>query len=315
MPRACFLIAANADSPFLSQVAAISRALRQLPWTRWQVNIVVCTGGDVEPGAIERWRPHLPDVDWVMLAPDHYARDPAWASSDDALRFARSDADVLVALDADTLPVANLEPVLDEVLADGVVAGLIAHLPVPGFDGMPARAAWRSMAEGLIEQPLEFGHACTLLDESAPLERRELPFYVNFGVVFFPRQAYLAWVPEYLALRAQLMSRMHHHRFSGQVALTLALTKTGARTRALPMRYNYPNDPVADRLHPDELANVVVFHYLRLHAFDRHRIFADEATYLGFLAMELEGSDRVFQQAVRRLLGEAYPFGPVSAVD
>jgi hypothetical protein len=308
MPKACFLIAANLDAGFLSQVAVISRALRAAPRTRWETRILLCAGGDADPALIERWRPHLPDVDLVLVSPERFAQEGMWAQSDDVFRLAPRDADVLVALDADTLPVAGLEPLLDEVLATGEVAGVIAHFQVPGARDAPNREAWRRLADGLVDAPLEFGHACTLMDESAPLEARELPFYLNFGVVLFPRAAFDAWVPAYLALRRQLMARMSHPDYSGQVALTLALARTGARTRALPMRYNFPNDPRAERLYPDELANVVVFHYLRTGRFDRQRIFTDEHPYRDFLALELTGSDLAFQQAVRRLLGEAYPF-------
>lgn len=309
MPKACFLIAANLDAGFLSQVAAISRALRALPRTRWDTSILLCTGGDADPTLLQRWRPHLPDVDLVLVSPARFALEGMWAQSDDVFRLAPRDADVLVALDADTLPVASLEPVLDEVLETGAVAGLPAHYHVPGFGDTPPREAWRRLADGLVDAPLAFDHACTLMDPSHAPEYRELPFYLNFGVVFFPRTAFDAWVPAYLDVRRQLMARMTHPGFSGQVALTLALARTGARTRALPMRYNFPNDPIADRLHPSELANVVVFHYLRTGRFDRQRIFAGEAEYRDFLALDLAGSDQVFQQAVRRLLGDAYPFG------
>ena len=310
MPKACFLIAANLDAGFLSQVAAISHALRALRWTRWEASILLCVGGADDPALLERWRPYLPDVDLVLVSPARFARDGMWAQSDDVFRLAPRDADVLVALDADTLPVASLEPLLDEVLESGAVAGLPAHYHVPGFAGVAPREAWRRLAEGLVDAPPPFEHACTLMDPALPAEQRELPFYLNFGVVFFPRAAFDAWVPAYLDVRRQLVSRMALPDFSGQVAVTLALARTGARTRALPMRYNFPNDPVADRLHPAELANVVVFHYLRTGRFDRQRIFTDRTQYGIFLAMELAGSDLKFQQAVRRMLGEKYPFPP-----
>ena len=48
------------------------------------------------------------------------------------------------------------------------------------------------------------------------------------------------------------------------------------------MRYNFPNDPIAERMYPDDLANVVVYHYLRTAAFNRHEIFVDAADTPGF---------------------------------
>ena len=96
--------------------------------------------------------------------------------------------------------------------------------------------------------------------------------------------------------------------FSGQAALTLAIAGTGASTRALPLRYNFPNDPAAVRLHTGELEQVVVHHYLRTWAYDRHRIFRSAADYHAFLAQPLEGVDQRFQADVRRTVGERYPF-------
>jgi hypothetical protein len=96
--------------------------------------------------------------------------------------------------------------------------------------------------------------------------------------------------------------------FSGQVALTLAMAAKRAGTWALPMRYNFPNDPVAERMYPTELEQAVVYHYLRTDVFDRHQIFVSADTYERFLALPLGGVNRRFQNAVRRIVGESYPF-------
>jgi hypothetical protein len=101
---------------------------------------------------------------------------------------------------------------------------------------------------------------------------------------------------------------MRHPDFSGQVALTLAIADAGVSTWALPMRYNFPNDPVAERLYPDELAHVVVYHYLRTAEFDRHEIFVDSTRYARFLDAPLSGVNRTFRHAVREIAGPSYPF-------
>ncbi|HUF47056.1 MAG TPA: hypothetical protein VMM93_04510, partial [Vicinamibacterales bacterium] len=94
--------------------------------------------------------------------------------------------------------------------------------------------------------------------------------------------------------------------------LTLAIAAAGAPTLALPMRFNFPNDPRAEQMYPDELVNVVVFHYLRTTNFDRHRIFVSADEYHRFLKQRLGGVDESFQQAVRARLGPDYPFDAVS---
>jgi hypothetical protein len=76
----------------------------------------------------------------------------------------------------------------------------------------------------------------------------------------------------------------------------------------LPLRYNFPNDPIAVELHPREAENVVIYHYLRKTEFDRHLIFTSRAEYERFLALPLEGVNLQFRDAVRRVIGDTYPF-------
>jgi len=156
--------------------------------------------------------------------------------------------------------------------------------------------------------PLEFSFSHTLMPPEAPAELRLTPFYVNGGVVFFSRKAFAGVAAEYLPIRPRLMSRMADGDFAGQAAVTLAIAASGARTAPLPMRYNFPNDPIAEQLYPAELASALIFHYLRTDAFDRQQIFASPEGYAKFLSLPLSGSNRVFQQHVRRVIGAAYPF-------
>jgi hypothetical protein len=97
--------------------------------------------------------------------------------------------------------------------------------------------------------------------------------------------------------------------FVAQISIALAVERAGIPWRALPMRFNFPNDRRADRLHGAELAHVVLIHYLRHDTFDRHRIFAQQASFDRFLSMRLEGSDRVFQDRVAEITNGRYPFG------
>jgi hypothetical protein len=96
--------------------------------------------------------------------------------------------------------------------------------------------------------------------------------------------------------------------FSGQIALTLALAAHDVATRAVGLRYNFPNDRRADRLHPEELLDVRLIHYLRTEQFDRQEIFATERAFHRFLSLQLDGSDRVFQLYIRKLTKDVYPF-------
>jgi len=306
MPNVAILIAASPTPAFFSQVAALSLALSKLQWSRWQYSVHMCIGGPSGEDAQAQWRPHLRNVHITHSAESRFAQDGDWAQSDDVFRFAPPHAAVLLAMYADTLPVSRLEGVLDQVVDGGTIAGVIAHAPFPRPDGTTVSQAWATAAHGLIDVPLDFVWSHTLFERD---EDRATPFYLNFGVVFFPRCTFDDVAARYLSLRPRVISRMRSADYSGQVALTLAITGARARTCALPMRYNFPNDPVAAELYPEELANVVIFHYLRTGGFDRHTIFTSAENYRDFLARPLTGVDRMFQQSVRALLGTTYPFG------
>jgi len=306
MPKVAILIAASPVRAFYSQIAAMSLALRKLRWTRWEASVYAYIGGEHDAEALAEWLPHLRDVGFAWVSNTRFAREGDWAQSDAVFELAPRDADVLLAMDADTLPVADLEGVLDRIVETGSIAGVIAHYPPPPFPGTSPRDGWTQMTEGLIDAPLDFAFRCTLLDPSD--ERSLTPFYLNFGVVFFPRITFDDVACRYLALRPKLMGRMFIPDFSGQVALTLAIAAAGARTCALPMRYNFPNDPIAEMMYPEEQNHVAVFHYLRTERFDRHKIFTTAEQYSRFLALPLAGAELSFQRSVRRILGSDYPF-------
>jgi hypothetical protein len=309
LKRVAILIAASPTTAFYSQIAALLVALRKLPWSDWTPTVHVFLGGPREPGVEDAWRLHLEAASLHWASDRHFAADGDWAQSDDLMRCAPRDADVLLMLDADTFPVAPLTDVLEDVQRTGTVAGVIAHYPFPGFPGCSVREGWQRLTDGIVDASLDFAFSHTLMPPGTPESLRLTPFYVNGGVVFFPRTRFEDLTVRYLEIRPRLMSRMPNADFTGQAAVTLAIAACGVPVRSLPMRYNFPNDPIADRQYPDELARAATFHYLRTDSFDRHRIFASAAEYDRFLSLPLSGSNRAFQQHVEAILGIQYPFG------
>lgn len=307
MPKVCFLIPASPNDAFLSQIAAIQLALQKLPWTRWEPSVLVCFGNE-PAGNFEFWRPHIDQVTTCWAAAAHFREEGVWAQSDAVLRHAPHDADVLLPMDADVLPVSNLEPVLDQVVSQQAVSGVMAHYPFPGHEGATSQEAWNSLAEGVISRPLEFNQSYSLMDPALPATTRSAPFYANFGVLFFPRSTYPDVISRLIRIRKAIAPRMRMPYFSGQVALTLAVTEAGVPVTALPMRYNFPNDEVAAARYPEELQHAVCFHYLRTEVIDRHRIFLSAADYHEFMNKPLAGANEVFRANVRRLFGPQYPF-------
>lgn len=308
MPKVAFLIPASPTVAFYSQIAAISRALHSLSWSNWEPSIHAHFGGELAAGegtTLEQWLPHLQDVELTRVSQRLYANQGNWAQCDATIISAPRDADVLVSLDADTLPVDGFEDVLDRVKETRCIAGAIAHYPFPGATGPDD---WNAMAQAYIGKTLEFSYTHSLVRPGEPDARRQAPFYLNGGVVFYSRDCFDAFALSYLPLREKLMGTMDNNDFSSQVATTLAIADGNIPTWSLPMRYNFPNDEVAEQLHPEESKNVVFHHYLRTAHFNRHEIFTTPEAYGKFMSLALHGPNLRFQSAVEEVLGNDYPF-------
>lgn len=310
MPKVSFLIPASPTRGFFSQIAAFDTALRKLAWSDWEPSVLVCMGGEIDFHAFEEWQPYLRDVTIVFVPRSQWESIPFYYAQIDGLfRWAPLDADIFARMDADTLPVGDLEDLLDHVSDTSSIAGVMAHFGFPVQPGMPAsRETWQRVAEGLISAPLDFRYSYSLTGTNVPEENRAAPFYLNDGAAFFPKSLFREFATRYLELRPKLMERLTYPYFSGQIALSLAITEMRARTCALPMRYNFPNDERATKKFPEELENVKIFHYMRTEQFDRQRIFTNAASYEGFLSAPLTGADKIFQQNIRRLIGPEFPF-------
>jgi hypothetical protein len=310
--KVAILIPASPVEGFLSQIAAFSLALRRLNWLRWQPAVHVFLGGDIQPDVLREWRRHLRDVALVLVPPSVTDTETFfYGQIDSCIRWAPSDADVLIRMDADTLPVDDLEDVLDYVAYNHCVAGVIAHALFPTWAGLDSRHSWYRAARGLITHPIRFEHAYSMAGDYMAGQDPSTPFYLNDGVVFLARSIFSDFAECYLRLRPKLMDRLVNPYFAGQIALTLAVAETGLRTCALPMRYNFPNDELAGARYPEELRHVKVIHYLRNHHYmNRQRIFASEQEYARFLGAPLTGANAVFRQRVTELLGAEYPFAP-----
>jgi hypothetical protein len=155
--KVAILIPASPVRGFLSQIAAFSLALRRLEWRRWHSVLHVFLGGEDDGHALREWRLHIRDVVTVLVPPS-VAEGEAffYAQIDSCIRWAPSDADALVRMDADTLPVDGFEDVLDYVVDNDCVAGVISHARFPGWPGLDSRQAWSRAADGLIGASLRF---------------------------------------------------------------------------------------------------------------------------------------------------------------
>jgi hypothetical protein len=308
MRKVAIVVPASPNPRFLSRVAAFNLAMRRLAWSRWSPTLHLYLGGEPDIEAIHQWYPWFREVSIFLTPQTDFDRNGIWAQADSVFSWRSCDADVIVAMDADTLPVRNFEDVLDRVADSRVVAGTIAHNPGGIGSAASSRELWDQVSAGLVQKPLDLRYQYPLLDHDAPVDQRLAPFYVNFGVVFIPQTIFGDLADRYLQLRPKVTDRLKNPFFSGQVALALAISEANVGVWDLPMRYNFPNDELAAQRYPDELANVAIFHYLRTEKISRDTIFASQEHYARFLRAPLRGVNRVFQQCVKQLIGPQYPF-------
>lgn len=312
------MVPASPTPGFLSQIAAFQLALRKLPWTNWEPSILASFGGGIERENayhLAQWHRYLPDA--TIVFPRPRPTDGQYDGQIDELyRSAPVDADVLVRIDADVLPTAPLEPILDRVLEQSAIAGVIAHYRFPAPPELANHDAWLAFEERFLTEPLRFDYSYSLLAADVPEEERETPYYLNEGCIFFAREYFDRLAPLYLETRPQVAEMLEDPYFAGQVTLALAAAQIPLPSIALPFRYNFPNDPIAADRFPEEMENAAIIHYLRLEELDRQKIFRSRDAYESFLERPLNPANERFREAVRSLLGDAYPFdsgdGPAS---
>jgi hypothetical protein len=270
---------------------------------------VVAVFGDSEIGTLPvRWRPWLERLTTYWVAPADFQKNGYLAQGDARWLHMPENCDFVVFMDADTMLLRPIGDLLETLIASPAVAGVIAHLPFPVPPEETPQEKWRLLAQQFIGRdiPLEYTHV--FANDDTPLSRRHCPFYLNFGFVVAPSEIGRRIWPTYLNIRPRVAAYLQAPYFSGQVALTLAIYANDVPRRPISIRYNFPNDTVAELLYPDALKDMRVIHYLRTHNFDRQRIFASREEFHRFLQLDLSGSEQMFQEHIRRITGSRYPF-------
>jgi hypothetical protein len=307
-----FFVCGSPTDAFYSQAAMFRLALDSFGGDFARARLVLCLG-DLE------WKP-LP----ARWAPYFRAIDVRWASRESFLEHGDGShhvfnlldqgADLSFICDADTLPLRPLPAeFLAEMVADPAIAGVLAHRMPPRNDAkgndlrhLGVAEFWAHLGREVIgvEPVVQYEMTLPLDPASAP---DPCPFYINFGFIAAPPRM-LRTLRRHMDYVQPRIRALLDNDFYMQLGITLATLRGELPTRPLPMRFNYPNDPDADVRYPDELAQVLVMHYLRTTHFDRHRIFATEQDFDAFLALPLVGSNAVFQAFVARVTGGRYPF-------
>jgi hypothetical protein len=342
-----FLLCGSPNDAFYAQFAMFRRSLDELGAEYRDARVVAVLGAPRRVPVPKRWERYLERVEIVWADCEDYLRVDTYAQGDLRYELIRSDADLAFLCDADTLFFRPLPTSLcAELRASGEVCGTVAHYPPPidsrledlsssvqallhralaprpGLRGWLARNAkwmrhripvthdtpneelWAILGATALGRAPRHRYAYTLQE---PGSRESCPFYVNYGFIGGTPKALSALYKGLVRLQPVVAERVGKEMgFWGQIAIALAAEELPHR--ALPLRFNYPNDPRADRLYPEEMESIVLMHYLRTERYDRHRVFVEPEAFESLLASTFSGSDALFQERVRSLTRGAFPF-------
>jgi hypothetical protein len=292
---------------YYNRVHLLAHSIRSLGGEFKDARIRVSVGSHDKPIDLHRllpWSRRL-GIDWHWVERDQYAAwdntaHPYIATMMDRFR-PPFDAETLLMLDADVVVVRPFPEILTLVSGYPSIAGVMAHVPPFAPD------EWRTLfrqAE-LTEPELKYecsGWGVMLTDP----KMRYCPPYFNTGVLAASRKALELLYDPYMA-SLQTVRSLHDTYFFEQIALTLALYRTGIKSHVLPLRYNYPNQQGFDVAFPDELNEIRFLHFLRTDTVNREDDFLNWAKMKKLSTrQDLTGSNEVFRKRLAQLMPQMW---------
>ena len=300
-----FIIPASPNDAFFSQIAMFRLALDALGHAYREARLVTVFGDSRITPLPDRWKPHFERIDVEWADPSLFEHIGYHAQSERRFGVLRPDADIAVFCDADTLLIRPFEPDVIAAARRGALGGVIAHYHFPWADtsGNPS-ADWFKLSRFVTGQEIDLLYRYSLME---PEEINNCPFYVNLGFLIGSPKAMTTLNNSCREIFNDVFEIINNYFFE-QVTVALGIAKNELPTTALPIRYNFPNDPIADRKYSSEISQICLIHYLRTELFDRHEIFANGHAFEAFMRLQLGGSNRIFQDRVREITGGVYPF-------
>ena len=283
---------------FFWRIHFMAASLRRLEASLGSYLLVVCVGGDVEPEDLyetQPWSKEYPII-WRWADREKFRRYNYWETSQETFRQPVRGRMVMCA-DADVIFVRDFSGLLRELEEAPAITGVIAH--APPIRGPELMDLWPRLCRSYGVPVPPSIHEYT--GWSFMTADRMTPVYYNFGMVLMPAQ-----FMEVLNAEMEPANNFVHANldtfFRFQIGLTLAIQKAGLPTRALPLRYNFPNDPQFDQKYPDELTQIRILHYLRCEIVHRERDFTDLRNIAGLIARtDLASSNEILRETVAAL--------------
>jgi hypothetical protein len=262
--------------PFLTKVHYLAASLRRFGGALADSPLIVTVGANerFDLARAHPWSRSL-GVEWRWLEDSLWRRHGIYATALQRFCYDIAAPNALL-LDADTLFVGPIDELLATVEKSRAIAGSIAHIS-PFLGCEDEQGLWEQIfqAAGLGDPSLECEHSGWQAIEF-DASRRYCPPYFNLGVLLAPR-AVLSALARTIYTEMETVEAVHPTPFRCQIALTLAIVRSGVQWRQLPLRFNLPNIVQFLARHQAELEDARIIHYLRDEDFSRAEDFASAA--------------------------------------
>jgi hypothetical protein len=287
--------------PFLTRIHYLAASIRRFGGALAESPIIVTVGADERFDLVRAnpWSRRL-GVEWRWLDDSLWRRHGIFATA--LQRFCEDiQAPNALLLDSDTLFIRPIDDLLDAVERSPSIAGLIAHIS-PFIDCEGEQALWGQIfdAAGLDSPSLGCEHSGWQSIEF-DAARRYCPPYFNLGVLLAPREIFRTLAQSIYA-EMETVEQVLPTPFRCQIALTMAILRSGVRWRSLPLRFNFPNNAQFLPHHQAVLEDVRIIHYLKDEDFNRVEDFASRERVGALLARDdLNPANVVLREALRQV--------------
>ncbi len=270
---------------FLTRIHYLAASIRRFGGALADSPIVVTVGADERIDLVRAhpWSQRL-GVEWRWLDDSLWRRHGIYATALQRFCYAIEAPNALL-LDSDTLFVRPIDDLLEALGRCHAIAGVIAHVsPFIGCEG--EQDLWEEIfrAAGLGTPTLACEHPGWQAIEF-DAARRYCPPYFNLGVLFAPRNV-LGALAKTIYAEMETVERVHPTLFRCQIALTMAIVRSGVQWRQLPLRFNLPNLPQYLPRYQTELADAGIIHYLKDEELNRAKDFASAGSVGALLSRD-----------------------------
>jgi hypothetical protein len=263
---------------FFNMVQCLALSIRKFGGMCRDAPIILTVGDSVIDPTIEaryRWLGPLGvELRWV---PEPFFREYSYYATGATRLMHDFRSDLVLLLDADILVADQFDELIRRTHRERHVAGMIGPAsPLQFFD---PPTTWPAIYGHCgVEQPasLPHEHPGWPYYRSGDVAYRYGPAYFNYGVICAPSAMITQISQSYFSYMLKLRE-LTGSDLIGQIALTMAIDHLGLPTRALPVRYNFPNHPFMEALHGGEIARAKLLHLKETHQFEKFDLFADLA--------------------------------------